>query len=353
MKLKLSTGEGGAKAFFAKHIEKMLMGFVALISAFLVFSGLANREGIEPSKTPQDLQQKVTRTGQQIEDFSWDEYYRAERERDTNLAKIAEEALTTVPVDSYAVSQYPRPPFTPAQQRRTDPQLLVAQDVRAVAGNGILALQGVPGAERRNFDLGGTSVRQSRVEEIDSFVKPTSGAVPYQVSFVAVTALIPYQQQMDVYRDALMTRNEFDGKRDTPKYLDFEIDRAELTAPGATPNEADWQPIGNVSLALRYEGQYAGNVDEKVVLQNVSFDDFTDDKLTRELPPVKGVGDAPVWHNLAMHPGLMELALSMEEGKAGSTVGDGDEPGPVPFGAGDFNPTSAPVVDPSRRSLSR
>jgi hypothetical protein len=97
-------------------------------------------------------------------------------------------------------------------------------------------------------------------------------------TIVGVKALVPSARQANAYKSALAEAAGYDPNRDTPKYIYFMAERAEVGADADSP--LDWRPVSNTVLAMKSAMAYGA-----------SFEEIADDAylvpgvLTAPIPP--------------------------------------------------------------------
>lgn len=109
--------------------------------------------------------------------------------------------------------------------------------------------------------------------------------------WVVLTALVPLAEQQQEYRKLFDSAVLKDKNRDTPFYLGFELQRAEVSS--ADPDEdleGKWKMV-NLARAIERENQWTG------LGKDVVDAAYHDAKLTRPVPPLdKAAHDASVAH---------------------------------------------------------
>ena len=290
MKAKRPTGK--MAQVLSEHIEKILLGVAALMGLLIIWMGFQNRQGIEPSKTPSDLQQQVSMTTSHIEGFGWDKDYKTLRTQDENLLERANETLRHVKVTDYAAAQYLKAPYHPPRKTRTDPALFAASQLQARAGWGLLAK---PSGSREN-----TFFRPGQAEEEEGRSIPNgyggssargrdglrgAGTGNENVEgtyFVVVTGLIPYRQQYQEFFNCFKTADAFNPNRDIPRYVNWSLQRA----PAVTGDgEPQWKEVANRLTFIRETRRWerSGRSDDSID-PRANFPE-----LTSPNPPIDGI----------------------------------------------------------------
>ncbi len=138
---------------------------------------------------------------------------------------------------------------------------------------------------------------------------PGIAATPGQRPVVAVTALVPHQEQQKEFETTLAGAAGYDPVRDVPRYLHFMAERAEVPATAAV--QLEWKPVSNTTYARQISAQYpflaTEFVDDAYLLPDV---------LTMPIPALlSGAGES-----LALHSKVTRVA-----GKVGVQSGLGAE----------------------------
>ncbi len=143
-KPKLNFGEAGGHNFFAKHVEKLILGAVALLVAFFVYSGL-KVEGIDSSKNPVHLRNQANNARSNIEKTTWeavkDEDDRHAYELTQRLSARGKD-LQLVDHTAYAnILDWNAQPFR-LKGKRADPPWLPPRELEVTPGYGPIAMVG-------------------------------------------------------------------------------------------------------------------------------------------------------------------------------------------------------------------
>jgi hypothetical protein len=157
--------------------------------------------------------------------------------------------------------------------RRGVPEVLPAEELRVAAGYDAFELKPVAGAGN----------------EQRSQLKPQAWAV--------VTALVPYQKQLEAFQAAFAQAMGGDPNRDTPMYFVPILQRTEVDP--ANPQKENWE---NVAAARKFEDQWTGKSQEIVSPK------YTDPNLTGGLAPLRYTS----WGEVVSHP---KVLLATEEGR--------------------------------------
>ncbi len=297
-------GEGGLGVLFSNHIEKILLATAVIMAMMMVFSGFSKRTTIDGNKSPEDLQQQASRAVSVVDAGTWSDF-RAERDRDKHFLDRATETQENVLVDAYAMGQLIKPPLVPARTLRTDPKLLAARELRVKSGYAALAVKRDPRSAREARSTNRGVGPRRRLDDIGwkQFVR-TGGENTEGVYFAAVTALVPYQEQLAEYKPLKNTVGD-NPERDQPHYLAWALLRAEVN--GAEP--LNWRRVAStLNAKKRAERIWDGECDEKRLNPPARF---TDERLMFRVPPLL-LDDLPRY---TFHPAIpRELPNPAEPG---------------------------------------
>jgi len=304
-KLKLKLGEGGMKGLLVQHAEKLVFGVIVLATLLILFGGY-NHPGPDPGQSPDDLAQAVQQATDHINSDTWEAVAKERLPQPDNFSAQAREGDVAIDVASYAVPMPWDPLNFPLRAKRTDPDLLAVADLEVHAGFGPIAMKGAaagPGIRipartttgpRGLLQAAGPAPESAAARTLTESwrarikgYRPSAGAEAKGYYFVAVTGLIPYKAQVQLYNEAFSDARGYSPERDTPKYIFFYVERAEVGADG---RQSEWKRL-NTTEARRLPDQWAGSPEELV-------DPATLDPSTAmSIPPVM-LRDVSLW---AMH----------------------------------------------------
>ena len=274
--MKKLFGEGGIKGFLALHVEKLVFAIVGIVGAFLIFSGFSNREGIRSDYDPSTLAQKVNEAQQNINRSEWSDY-REERATEVNFRQRAEDARQEINTTSFRIDQALKPPYQPPRTMRTDPNIFAAVDMQVRSGFAAISKmdrQSMDG-ERSDSDIfdqpgGVNNPYGNEVRTADAVDDPDTRPIPQTGNtniasrespgrggsmggtkqgkyFVAVTALIPYRQQLQEFNDHLGNSRGYDPSRDMPNYFNWILYRSEVV----NGKPAKWKAVANKTVMAK------------------------------------------------------------------------------------------------------
>lgn len=232
-----------AKTFFAEHVEKLLLGAIAVVSLYLVYAGFS-KETI--ANDPASVEREIANAKASMNASTWAE---VKQERLPEPDTFDEQAtLDSIAID--AASYKLQSPFHPRLQERgrlrTDPELLAPFDLEVKAGYGPVSVRQPAGAGSELAGMANRSDPNLRTVPDNPFRQSAgrgdrSSSGTYKERFFAVvTGLVPVKKQFDVYQETFKGAAEYDMERDVPRYLGLMLERAEVGPDGSV---GEWQEI--------------------------------------------------------------------------------------------------------------
>jgi hypothetical protein len=334
------------KEFMLLHVEKFLFALIALIAVGLIYLG-ATKEGFESKKDPKTLSNQSAETIRRIGEDHWNKI-KDESDRVKGITDVAggyagKTFDSTKPMFPVAIGIDPGDPNR-MRERRIDPDIFPAKNLEVKYFFGPIvdsssnaqrvaiaeALSKLPDAKvkeekekkdprgSRGTGLGGrppgmpgpgggmppgmgglgqpaspTGSRKYLAAGYDrGFPSHTLAApadkkkllIARDVGVVSVMALAPHQDLEVEYRNKLAKAGSVMPGRDTPYYVGFEVQRAEVTDnPSKELQEADWVALPNAGseiLKERAKSSWLGTNSD------VAVPDWTMPNLTMPIPPV-------------------------------------------------------------------
>jgi hypothetical protein len=263
-KRKASRGSGDGlakmKAFFANHIEKLLLGAIAACALLLVYAGF-RKETLDTD--PEKVRAEVSRAQSNIQSSTWAEVKQVRQPETDRFDEQATQDTIGIDLSAYAMNVPFHPRLQQQNKRRSDPELLPPFDLEVNAGYGALAIK----SNDRDTSIssmieGGSSKLRSLPSGFNKGRGDTRLGGSYEGRFfVVITGLIPYKKQFDLYQEAFMGAAEYEMERDVPKYLGLSIERAEVKADGSLDQ---WQPLDTVDAMLKEPAKWDGREEERV-----------------------------------------------------------------------------------------
>ncbi len=378
MKAKIGFGEGGFKGFVLRHSEKAVFGSVLLLVVVFVYSS-ATQEGISMNETPEKLKGEATLARTHVTQDHWAALAPEREDLLDDFPARAEQIRTPLDDNPYAPDLPLTLPVLPGLQRRGDPEIFAPIEVEARATVAAVAWRVPPDYEdpwidseealvepeetpkpkpkprdrRRRTDEydmydteygyddmygdagmagGATTQPRGRVRTVSNdFLQQhikgfrvTGGGgglvAPVARGIVAVTALVPYEDQWDAYRQALADAQGYSPNQDIPNYLYFVAERAEVTNDPEGPLE--WRTISNTAFATRQAQRYAGTPRE------VAEDAYLmPGILTMPIPPIL----VQAFEHLALHSQIPRLQPRTQRTRRPEELLDDEEVDPEDF----------------------
>ncbi|MDR1925971.1 MAG: hypothetical protein LBQ66_16505 [Planctomycetaceae bacterium] len=196
------------KQFFVLNVEKFAVGLLVFVSVFFIYSGLTSYKPL--TWLPEDLSKSSSGTRNFI---------------DTNTRSAADEGVMVFPYDKYAewikygvkLPLYETPTvwlplLFPERIKRDKVPLLPVENLTASAGLGAV------------------------------ITKPIAGKTQKGERWAVVTGLIPIQKQREYYVRAYAASVRPMPEQDTPFYVSYKIERAEVVA-GKEDKELEWKEL--------------------------------------------------------------------------------------------------------------
>ncbi len=377
MKFKIGFGEGGLKGFVLQHSEKAVFGAVLLLVVVFVYSS-ATQEGISMNETPEKLKSEATLARTHVTQDHWEALAPEREDLLDDFPARAEQIRTPLNDDPYAPDLPLTLPVLPGQERRADPEIFAPLDVEVQGMVAAVAWRVAPDYEdpwadseeailepeeapkpkpktrdrrRRTDDYDmydeemysdydamdrgaspATTRTRGRVRTVSNdFLqqhikgfRATGGAggamAPVSRGIVAVTALVPYEEQWAAYQQALANAQGYSPNQDVPNYLYFVAERAEVTDDPDAPLE--WRTISNTAFATRQAQRYGGTPRE--VAEEAYLLPGT---LTMPIPPIL----VQSFDHLALHSQIPRFQPRTQRTRRPEPLLDDEEVDPADF----------------------
>lgn len=262
--------------FLLQHGEKIIATVVGLAACALALSGVSALRSMRPTvkQQPEAIIADATVTARHIE-----------------AVKIApEDELTSEKGLAATVAQWlaakvePPPaivlfdkPLVAEMARRSRPDILPIEELRAVAGFAVLALKPRAIGDRMapekplNLDTARTEKPakpprggRGRPMPPGPQIPPDMGIMPPGpeqplsqgkiVSYVLVTGLIPVEKQQEEYARRFDTASYRDATLDAPSWNGYQLEKTEVL-PGTAEK---WTPVDMKGVARRYSADWSG-----------------------------------------------------------------------------------------------
>ena len=268
------NGLAGVKTFFAEHVEKLVLGAIALVALMLVFKGFS-QERLETG--PDAVQAAVSGAQSRIDSPTWADVKRQRAPEPDSFKERA--SLDVIDVDLAAYKH--KVPFHPRLQERSkqriDPEILAPFDLEVKSGYGGLSVKGR--GDAIDSALGGRNqVGRSWAQSTSGRSRVALGGSYDSRFFVAITGLVPYRQQFDGFQNAFQDTIGYNVERDVPRYLSLNVERAEVQPDGSL---SEWQ-ILDTNQAMNIEPQelWEGRSNE------LASKEYLIDGLVMSIPPI-------------------------------------------------------------------
>lgn len=275
-----ARGAGGIKGLVLRHGEKAALAVVLGLVGWVI-AGSMGTQGID--KVPSDLVTAASSSERAVQEFTW-----ARAEEDPENVRKAEEFKvilgTDIAADHFSLSRRGwNRAVVPPTVLRTDPKLLPPKDLHGAGVSFLFATysseaakqaaldelrrqdeqrresenqreeslnegpgrgrgRGGPGADDRGL-LGPEN--DPNLRPVEANTRPAgislSGGERVEVTPCAVvTALVPVEEQYNIFTQAFENAMGYDPARDIPIYMGYFVERAEVVAG----KEPEWKPVG-------------------------------------------------------------------------------------------------------------
>lgn len=326
------------KRFLIQHSEKVILATIVAVAGYLIFQGLT----LPHFTDEHDPEQVVTRARQVRTSIDEDHTTAVLAEREPTLDILARTKAIDAAVDEtpYKPQQLWEVIGSKTVVRRQDPQLNAPRGVVVTPVATLIAVQGSSSSdayelaklrlaadnepqdepERRRSGRrprtrdpqqpedgvgGGLSLvdptRRGDDEEPPAREFATSTVFPPEQNFgvtarvtrdrhpkpqatrfICGAAVVPHAALYEAYELALRDADGYDRGRDAPRYVDFEVQRADVTEkPLDQVTDDDWKDIWNLSMYAKLAAEYWSSFAPEIVPV-----DYRDDALSNWIPPV-------------------------------------------------------------------
>ncbi len=328
---------GKIKSFFVNHIEKMILAGVIGTSGFLIFQGFKLTHFTDEND-PAQLTQRARQVKSQVDENRTDAIV---KEREPTLDILARTKALETAVDSspYKPSNLLQRKMMRSVVRRQDPQLKAPRSIIATGVVATIAWQNrtrdatpddyllnelndagasedekrpTPDRDRERGGLGGladddddggfgggglsnlSSNQPSSVsrgnrrfdtkKDYGATAKSVDGnpPIPRLARFIAGRAVVPHKELHEAYALALRDADAYSINRDAPMYVNFEVQRADVTKKSVEQlTDEDWLRVWSFNdYRIVAAKRWAGYAPEIVPLE------YRDDRLSNWIPPV-------------------------------------------------------------------
>jgi hypothetical protein len=379
-KFRINLGDGGIKGFFVRHGEKVVL-LIAVIMVGVLFAAGYQVESIKEDKTPASLLARVDSASRHIDKDTWD-ILKEVRTPPNDYPERVEKNLAATDVLLYPMPMPLNPIDIRRPEKRKDPDLYKPIKLEAKGMYGPIAMLPKTGDVDRLLTLPAATVKQSATGVATTRPRPNppprrgggEGGIPglipgyegqpggegglmpgmvegqprtlspdqradvtgdYQtqgeviakgVYVVSLTAVVPFELQVQEYESKLKESRSYEPERDSPHYVFFYVERAEVSAdPNAT---LEWTRIAHYYDVLKIVKTWAGSPPPYADPATI------DPVLTMPVPPMlmKKLED------FALHSEIRAASIDNNPtGEGNSSEGPargGDTPADVPLASG-------------------
>ncbi|NIP84646.1 MAG: hypothetical protein GTO03_03460, partial [Planctomycetales bacterium] len=229
------TSKGaGIKRWLFLHGEKLATLAVLLILVLMVYSAIGKLE-LKRGQTPDDLKNLASQIRTRIDNAP----FPADNFPIPDYSGYVIEKTEPIAATNYQIGS-----FTGDEQttcRRSDPEIFPPQQLEVKAGHGVFFVT------QRQEDLQGMVVSGGTLDEhplTPELIGDLRGSAPPEGGqaegrrWVAITALVPYQQQVDAYDGCFQLCLGYDPEEDWPKFAHVNVRRIEIV-PGTEQDGED------------------------------------------------------------------------------------------------------------------
>lgn len=275
---KIAFNKDAVLSFLLLHSEKVVAAMVGLAACGLAWGGVGALRNMrpKPEQQPQAIIADAAATAEHIEavKIAPDDELTSEKGLADTVAQWLAPRIEPAP----SLAMFNKPLFGELA-RRSSPDILPIEDLRAVAGVAILALKPKPIGDRPipdrplNLDANNAAKpakpprgggRGGPMQPMQPMQPPDMGMMPPQpdpnavqgkiVPYVLVTGLIPVVKQQEEYDRRFSTASLRDPMLDTASWSNYRLEKTEVL-PGAAEK---WTAVDMKTVARRYAGDWGG-----------------------------------------------------------------------------------------------
>lgn len=276
---RIAFNKDAVLSFLLQHGEKVVAAVVGVAACGLAWGGVGALRSLRPTpeQLPQAIVSDAATTAEHIEavKIAPDDELTSEK----GLADIVAQWLSPKVEPAPPHSMFNKPLFGELA-RRSSPDILPIEDLRAIPGVAVLAMKAKPIGDRpapdrplnldaNNPNNAGKPAKPPRgggrgVPAPPPVPPPEMGMMPPRpdqaatqgkiVPYVLVTGLIPVAKQQAEYDRRFGTASLRDPTIDTPSWNGYRIEKTEVL-PGTAEK---WTPVDMKNVARRYSGDWAG-----------------------------------------------------------------------------------------------
>jgi hypothetical protein len=325
---KVAINKDALLTFVLRHGEKVIAALVGVVACAMIWGGVSALRTMRPSseQEPQAIIADAATTAEHIEavKIAPDDELTSEKGLADTVAPWLSPKISPMP----PLAVFNKPLFGELA-RRSSPDILPIEDLRAVVGVAVMARKPKPVGDRPvpdrplNLDANNPTkpgkpprggARGAPVPPQPP-QPPNMGPVPVQldpnafqakiVPYVIVTGLIPVAKQQEEYDRRFETASFRDPVLDTPSWNNYRLEKTEVL-PGTAEK---WTPVDMKTVARRYASDWAGLQPEPLLLPFLLPPELERrDPTQSPLPfciPVPQLAESS-WGFNAMHPWLVD-----------------------------------------------
>ncbi|NIL96126.1 MAG: hypothetical protein GTO53_02355 [Planctomycetales bacterium] len=232
------------KRWLFLHGEKVATGVVVALLALMVYTAIGKLE-LDSNQTPDDLKSRASQIREKIDNAT----FPADSFPVPDFSRQVKQNSVKLAAESYQIRNFTGDEQGPC--RRCDPEILPPQQLEIKAGHGLFFVAKNQVEEEESDESDKQLDAREFTPELTSQLgatAPPEGAQSMGKRWIAVNALVPYQQQVDAYDSCFLRCLGYDRQEDWPKYTHVNVRRIEMT-PDA---EEDWDEAKQWSVDENY-----------------------------------------------------------------------------------------------------
>ncbi len=226
-------GDNAALQFLGMHAEKIVLGIAGLLVLAFLYLG-SSQQGL--SDDPAALQRQITDAqGKMNDPAAWEKF----KEERIDGVSFVPKGGGPIDPGGYGVPTPVDPPTIPLRIRRKDANFYPPVELQVKGGHGPIAMfvnpaLPLPAAPPINPENPPQPVPDWFRLKIPGH-RPNNASELKGTYFVSLTAAVPYRQQVEEYDFAFKQAMGYDPLRDTPHYVYYIVQRAEVATPDEQP----------------------------------------------------------------------------------------------------------------------
>lgn len=314
--------------FFVRHGEKLVMAIVGLGALMLIWGGMHALQSLSvtDAMTPEAVDRAATQARGHIDrDAAPPADLLPKREPLADLLDPFRAPLVPwqagakppLPIAAPSVATVLDKPLFDDLAKRSKPEVLPIEDLRAVAGIAVVPAAQRPPEKPKVPERRPTArAADPLAGGADAAPQPDSPTATARIMpYVVVTGLIPVKKQQEEYRRRFEGCSFRDAKRDSPLWCDYEIERGAVGPDG----KETWTRIDLVAVAKQ---QPMGPGDAAAAAGDAEFRlAATEEVLSKTSTPIPFCGPLPSridggWEMADVHPWIVDQQAARIAGAA-------------------------------------